>query len=604
MTFHFAWVQKGEKYNPKVHNREDEAVFSLAIRQREAGFAVARVLIKRRTEAFFPKPAQQYCYISRNNQLLFKGRLIALPSRISGELIGLDITAEPEDQVKKLQALTETLKQGSQWDPLYLSPDQHNDPVEPLNARSSLYCWSRFDGSVKISDLFNGSKRIDIAQNHFPGFMKVESLDLPLDEVTVDVRAEWLQEAYGEIDVGPLIEQAFPHGYINTLNGKGLQTTWWQAGYRLQQGRYKIRRSNLNEVFPHQHAKATPELWSSASEKVRYKRYWFRADMSVRWKYQQKRREIASFTLKNDTQITSGRSRHLNLALQRLVGPNYHWRTRHRYTAGFKVVHQGRVYRCKRSHTTGNEFEVQYWTYLCRHHHVCGQSSRATFFNTDRGVQALRYAFEVARAHLAASSRSLRIKFTAEFDKLKDITTDHTVTIKDSRLPGGRAAGKVVAYDLIADGNTGKQLGQVTLAVAIGRGRKNSKPLKPKAVLFEQSYAQEVPLAESQVTQSGVHYACWHRQLPRQGHHNPSSFNSTELVESVVVENPASAQIEYLEQNQYPVRQGLQQVLQEKPTRVQVRMKDLTSEDVLEHRIEIKMKDPWSPPKQIDLAGK
>ena len=110
MTINFAWVKDGENFDPQTHCREDEQVFNLKIRQKEGGFALARITVANPKCGLFNSSRLYHCFISYNETLLFKGRVIGMPVRLEGEAVLLEFTAEPEDSRQKLLNLQKQLK--------------------------------------------------------------------------------------------------------------------------------------------------------------------------------------------------------------------------------------------------------------------------------------------------------------------------------------------------------------------------------------------------------------------------------------------------------------------------------------------------------------
>jgi len=95
-------------------------------------------------------------------------------------------------------------------------------------------------------------------------------------------------------------------------------------------------------------------------------------------------------------------------------------------------------------------------------------------FLTDRGQQAFEHSLEIAKARLAARSRAAHVSFSGPWGPLCELTLDHTVFLKDSRLPGGQAKGKVIELQMSASGETGERQVTATLGVSVGTGEMDS----------------------------------------------------------------------------------------------------------------------------------
>jgi hypothetical protein len=99
-----------------------------------------------------------------------------------------------------------------------------------------------------------------------------------------------------------------------------------------------------------------------------------------------------------------------------------------------------------------------------------GDPGRSIFFSTDRGLLAVQYPMLVARASLALAARAAKITFDCMFERALDLSCRKNALLKDSRLPGGQAIGKITEYHIKADGDKGTLIGSVQIESAIGNG--------------------------------------------------------------------------------------------------------------------------------------
>ncbi len=599
MTIYFAWVGVEESFNPKIHCRDDQQVFRLDIQQREGGFALARIAIANPKCGLLNYKRQRHCFIAYHNTLLFKGRVVGMPVQVNGEIVHLDFSAEPEDSQQRLLDLQKQLKQAPYWDELFVSEEGQDDPVEVLEARSALYYWCRTTGEVSISDIFNGQHHVNLTDKFFRNSLKFAVNEVPLASISIEVIAEWTQRAQGECDIGHLIEEKFTRGLVNTLTGVDLAVKWWRTGEKVGHTNYKVVQSDLQEI-EHLNPQTSSAVWSGedANErsKIWFKRHWFKTYLRLGWSYKQRRREVACFTLNHATQPlaqNNGKTRRLRLYLQNIVGENHHWRPYHRYTPKFHVVYKTAVYTCIKRHQSSDVFADKFWQQIGRSGHISEQAHRASFFLTDRGMRAINHAIEIARSHLAASARAISIKIVGEFDLLHQVTTDHSITIQDDRLPGGKVTGKITAYRIYVDGKTGHRHVEVTLAVAIGAGAKSEDRVDATETYVDNTFCAQPYQA----------FTKWQLQQPKGGIIHPLSLSAFDIVRKVTVENDAKAQNQHLLQNQYPANQDLKSVLSEVPTNVRIDLADIGAVETLHHEINIDLHDAWSAPKQINLLA-
>lgn len=613
MDFSFAWVDAHEPFYPQRHCIEAEKIFSLQIRQREGGLAAAQITVPNPKEGLLSKNRKHYGLITYQKKLLLRGRVVGMPVHIEGEVVRLLLVAQPEDYQKQLQHLMQTLKTPPHWDELFVSDAAKNKPLEVLEARSALYYCSRTSGKVSISDIFNGSQHIDLGGNFFRDSLQVRVNEAPLTSVEVELSAEWLQQGYGTCDVTPQLLAQFPYGLISTYTGKDLEDKWWKPGEKIGRTGYWVESSYLKEVNPpntgvlNLYPKVSPKIWA-APEKVgdppqqtRLKRHWYQAELRLGWRYQQTRREVVRFSLKHSTQPlmpTSPRVRRLRFRLQKIVESSYQWRSHHGYTRGFRVVHESKIYRCFKRHRSGDIFDSQYWQCLGPGQHSDSQSHRAHFFTTDRGQQAIQHALERAKAHLAASARAITIKLQAPFDVLCAITTDHSVTVEDDRLPGGRVTGKVTGYRLCAEGKLGKRWVEIELGVSVGKKQRVSAQ---KAKSSMPVYVEAGYLKPESAIDSDIELGDWLDQEASKGVLYPGALRDRDFLQNIEIEHDVDVQTQHLLHNQYPQSLSLKHVLSEKPTDLRLRLKDLSSSPRLTHEIVIPVLSVWSPPQQINL---
>ena len=225
---------------------------------------------------------------------------------------------------------------------------------------------------------------------------------------------------------------------------------------------------------------------------------------------------------------------------------------------------------------------------------------RASFFNTDRGITAVQHALEIARTHLAASARMLRFTVRTPFDRLLQISLDHSVTLKDDRLPGGTVTGKVVAYRLYMDGDSGKSYAEATIAVPLfgdSKGRISAKP-DPKSYARSGYCAPTYQVRQRLLkTKTGIRYCSWFDQQPKEGVVHPYALKPSDIVRDIRVKNTSDEQNKYLQKNQYPKRQNPLELLKENPTTIKVSMLDMNARDVIDHEINLDIPAPWMLPK-------
>lgn len=99
-----------------------------------------------------------------------------------------------------------------------------------------------------------------------------------------------------------------------------------------------------------------------------------------------------------------------------------------------------------------------------------GMTAASSYFDTDRGQISIGYGLARARARLRWRSRVARYTWQCPYAMAMPMSCRMNATLVDPRLPGGMAAGKIISYKLIADGDKGLYYGEVTVGGAAGTG--------------------------------------------------------------------------------------------------------------------------------------
>jgi hypothetical protein len=309
-------------------------------------------------------------------------------------------------------------------------------------------------------------------------------------------------------------------------------------------------RTGVLDVYP----TLTPEVMTGdeltqGPKRMRAKRVWMSGTVVLGWRYRQKRREVVQFTVSQKTQLDGTirpLTRTLHLHLQQ-VAP----------------------------------------------------AVSSTFFLTSRGRQAVEHALEVARAHLAASARCLEIEICLPFEAGLALSMDHSVCLVDARIPGGRALGKVVAYSLRQEGL--KACAWARFAVSIG-GDAGRVPC-PAPIFYADPVYGDTGIPSYHQTASGLVYASYAHQRPREGIIETGSLSAHDLVKDVFVSYDAERQIQVLQGQQYPLRQNMKGVLEDIPTVISLDLLDLRTQGVAEHVIQLQTIGFWTAPCQVDVSG-
>jgi hypothetical protein len=445
---------------------------------------------------------------------IFKGQFVGLPKKIDETTKVVELVATPADLGQQVNALACHLKE-SHTDCLLLK-GQKLDLADYLEFRQELFCYDRITHQLTLSSLFKGTQQQTFQTQILQGSLQFRISDTPLPAICLSLVCEWVQECQGEINLIPKIELQFSQGRIHTLSPKSLSASWPEPGKILGRSGYEVLRSSLKEFIPpstgslRHYPTLTPLIHGK-----RYRQYWFQGELILGWTYRQKRREQVDVVVHHQNQylcFSKRPVRKLKLKLNKLAGD---------------------------------------------------MQSRSSFFETPAGHQAILNALNIAKSHLAYSSRAAEVRFQVEFVNALDITLDHQLTICHESLPSASITGKVTSCRL--ERRFDRAVAHLTVAVATGVEEK-----KPFALI-------------------------WNYKDNLLGFEKLNNLTVDDFIESLAVENRVPDQINWLQEQE----QAVSSLPPEAATSIDFTFKDLRSSDVLERKL--RLEDLyWSAPNQLD----
>jgi len=507
MQFFFTWVKEKD-----VFPREDVLGFHLS--HAEGDFPTLTVTLKNEGgPAISPGTLGRFgLYQGDQARALFEGDVLGAPSILEEGTVCYTLTSKNLSALEAFQRALAALKKGPEWDPLFVAPGFEDQPRELLDGYSFLPHWGRIGGSFCWSDILKGRHTIVIGDAFFKESLRAKVLKNPIDQLDVEMKAEWTQ-SYGDVvNVGPVIREAFPGGRIDEDRGKALEKHWWKAPLKLKDSGYELVESRL-----------TPVLDMTGQRH-------YEPSVQVAWGYLQKREEICAFQLLRPG--AAGRllrrySLKMHLNDIRLDGSLPYWTAGTSYVAQALVLYGGKVYEAKVPHGAGPSFAKDRGRWKEKEGFADGRYYPASsFFTTPRGHAAITHGLSVALAYLKASSRAYSVEVEVPLAQILDLSCDHTLKIA---LPQGTVFGKVVFYEMISKGPG-----------AFGRVK--------------------ILVSDMENFQGQLEYAFSGNPKPQTGLVDPKLVTRSQLVESVLVD------------------------LQEE-TEIRLDFMDLTTTDVLRHRI-------------------
>ncbi|MDR2067799.1 MAG: hypothetical protein LBP41_02305 [Holosporaceae bacterium] len=484
-------------YEEKTVWRGDEEMISLEISQKECSFASARVLIASKCiEKLLHK---KYAKIgvrmepTAEVRLLFAGRLVTFPLGLGSSSVELELIAEPDDyrlQLKQFsnQRLAECGKidghilknQKILFDDLFFSENDMNNPTIFLEGGGDLFYWDMRSGKLSLSPINRGARNIDVAGSEIlQNSLRARLAREPYGKINLSLSVSWIQQVSGIIDVYPMMAQKFSRGIVNSFTNikSGIENIFKisnKNGYAPL--RCKVREINPNIMgVLNVHPLLSPDFYvkkegESSAQKVNFKRFYFDGELTLGWNYRQKRTEIARLHVVNE-KFRSGREKNLCLRLNAVQNPRQHqtWNYFTYYGCSDKALYRGSIFECLEAHVSGREFEHKKWKLIKKIPDALADDSCSSFFATNRGKNALRYAIQKAAALLNYSSRYVEMDFCVGAKNFMFATVDDQVTIRDGRFSGGEISGKIIRTRFLASAD------QKIMKITIGSRADNSK---------------------------------------------------------------------------------------------------------------------------------
>jgi hypothetical protein len=174
--------------------------------------------------------------------------------------------------------------------------------------------------------------------------------------------------------------------------------------------------------------------------------------MLINWHYRQK--IVENVTIKI-IKSRHGREKDIHLKLNALQLPKAvpDWEYFCNYDCKQNVIHQGQLFECLEPHVSEDKFDNGKWRFLSKIPDALTDETADSFFGSNRGKNAIRYAIQKAIALVNYSQRFIEIGFSVYAKDFMWATLEDQVTIADQRFPSGRIVGKITKITFFADAN-------------------------------------------------------------------------------------------------------------------------------------------------------
>ena len=376
----------------KPKNPSKEIVLDLTISHEEGCAALAHITVPQHAYT------ELWCSIFDEEILLFVGQKVSLKERE---------TDQKKTLIYRAWQASPIIPAHLPYDDLFFD---ETDTSRFLEASPYFYYFDRCTGASRLSHMLYGKQTV-----HLQNILKIETAiqGTPYSEAHINLECSWIQRHSDTFDLMPSIHAACTAGRLNTLTPGSITSSWPKDGPFLRNKKgetngytvieselrtYKPRSTGLLDIYPEQ-------AYIATEPEQNVERVWFDGHIWLRWQYQQPRVEQINFSLNANLRDA--------------------YRSGTVYCANWKLKPP-------------------------RTEELLPTS--ASFFNTTRGQQAIKYAVKLAHQRLAISARCITTKITVPFSELCNIHLDASVTWHGK-------TGKVSGYKFFS--RYGKSYGEV-----------------------------------------------------------------------------------------------------------------------------------------------
>lgn len=427
MTFFFAWVDASDTTFSSAYEREDEEVLSFDISHQEGDFAALTIDVRNPRTGLLSISRHRWAWLSYRDGStitpLFFGRLIGLPQEMRDDVVTLSLIAKPQNFQAAKSALASSMQETEYFDSLFIDESRITEADTVLEARPMVWAIDRVSLDVSASHIVYGEDgTIDFGGDAFTDSVRCSYMGAPQQKVVIDAEVSWMQYGFGSFPV------RFKN--VSTYTGDGLLSDWPKKGARIGGGWF-VKSSFAKDVY----SGTNTVTVTDSNNTTAYRLYRWSVSGYIEAAYEAQRdfTEKATFTMQSSLQeivTDAGDEEPISIAVSGKADDPV---------------------------DSGGALPI-------------GDLRRRSYFVTDRGKQSVAYLANLAGARLMASARCVEISFDVPFWYFSELSLRKNATIADPRLPGGEATGKIKAYSISADGDSGQMVCNVTIGCTPGRG--------------------------------------------------------------------------------------------------------------------------------------
>jgi len=372
-------------------------------------------------------------------ETIFRGKLISFPLSCEGKIMTVEILSEPHDYQKQLQNfLQKNRKEYERKNPQIIFDDlffsERDNPSIFLEGSNKIFYWNMATGKMSLSDINHGEKIFEISKEDIlKNSTHVKLAREPYGEIQLNLSASWIQKIFGYIDLMPMISQRFSFNRLNSFtNLAPCFRANSQNGYSLIFNNVKAINPNgggVLNLFPE--VSNSVKIKNDSKEKfVRFRRFYFDGKFVLGWEYHQKRTENICVSL-----CDKNHSRRKDISIK--LGPiqlskNYpRWYAFKNYLCADRIIYDGWIFECMTPHFSNESFDESNWRRIEKVPDALENDQLNSFFATERGRSAIKYALRKMAALMNFSRRYVTINFSLDANKFSKISVNDSITFSD-----------------------------------------------------------------------------------------------------------------------------------------------------------------------------
>lgn len=502
-----------EKGSGKNEWRGDAKILSLEISQRECCFASAKITLFCDDQNFVKNFSKKYAkigaqYFEKQDdehlisriKLIFSGRLVSFPLALGKSCVQLEFIAEPSDYQQQLDAFLQSnisayqqvdkhqiSANSANFDELFFSENDLQNPTVFLEGCSKCFYWDMKSGKLSLSEINRGEKNIEIdGAKILEKSLKISLAREPYKNISINLSANWTRRTSGLLDLYPFVAKKFSEGIVCSFTNIKSKI---KRLCSLHSDDYdalscSVREADPSALVPLQTFAKTSRKFevqkdgkdqkkTSKKVAVQFKKFYFYGEMLFCWHRKQKMSESIKLNVVN-SKINRGREKRIFMRLNSIqFSKEYpYWNFFTHYRSGDKVIFEGSVFECSAPHFSANFFDEKNWKKIAKVPDALPSDSCESFFKTERGKNAIKYALQNAIALINYSARYVEISFAVDATEFLDVTINDQITLLDARFDGGKISGKVTKTRFVATSK--KRILHITIGCCLQNFSENS----------------------------------------------------------------------------------------------------------------------------------